>query len=279
MLDLDANIHEYSYTESSMSSKISSQYTEHPMADHFSEREWKSRVECAAGHHLLELYQLTDMVEGVLAVRVEDQPNAYLLKTYKTFFDEVRASELVKVRFDEQPDSGPGRPLNYSSVAQAKGVLSARNDMHCMLHTHTPAATVIASLEDGLQPVIQHALIVLNQIVYIDCNIGNDDEAVEEIVMLMGERKIAMIRNHGIFVVGKDVAEVLFLTITLEYACQCQINAMQTGGKMLTFDPKKASKLSEEFTTDPNNQLAFTGSLQWEGWLRKLNRMGSCYNS
>ena len=36
------------------------------------EGEWRSRVECAAGHHLLELYHLTDMVEGVLGVRVED---------------------------------------------------------------------------------------------------------------------------------------------------------------------------------------------------------------
>jgi len=49
------------------------------------EGEWKSRVECAAGHHLLELYHLTDMVEGVLGVRVEDEPDAYLLKTYRTF--------------------------------------------------------------------------------------------------------------------------------------------------------------------------------------------------
>ena len=58
------------------------------------EGEWNSRVECAAGHHLLELYHLTDMVEGVLGVRVEDEPDAYLLKTYRTFFDEVRASDL-----------------------------------------------------------------------------------------------------------------------------------------------------------------------------------------
>eukprot|EP00494_Astrolonche_serrata_P012817 UN12926 len=51
----------------------------------FSEAEWKSRIDCAAGRHLLEHYQLTDMVEGVLAVRVSDDAQAYLLKTYKTF--------------------------------------------------------------------------------------------------------------------------------------------------------------------------------------------------
>ena len=81
----------------------------------------RSRVECAAGHHLLELYGLTDMVEGVLALRVEGEADAYLLKPYRTFFDEVRASDLVKVRFDETPDAGPGRPLNYASCAQARG--------------------------------------------------------------------------------------------------------------------------------------------------------------
>jgi ribulose-5-phosphate 4-epimerase/fuculose-1-phosphate aldolase len=245
--------------------------------DRFNGKEWQCRVACAAGHHLLELYRLTDMVEGVLAVRVEGESDAYLLKTYKTFFDEVTASGLVKVRFDEEPDAGPGRPLNYSSCAQAKGVLAAREDVNCMLHTHIPAATVVASLEGGLQAVIQHALIVLNEIVYVDLDIGNDDSAVADIVRLMGDKKIAMIRNHGIFVAAGSVAEVLFLTITLEYACRCQLDALQSGQKVLALDAITAIKLSREFTSDPNNQMAFDGSLQWPGWLRKLDRMNACF--
>ena len=95
-----------------------------------SKDEWSSRVECAAGHHLLELYNLTDLVEGVLAVRVKGESEAYLLKPYRLFFDEVSASDLVKVRFDEEPDAGPGRPLNYASCRQAKGVLEAREDIN-----------------------------------------------------------------------------------------------------------------------------------------------------
>ena len=245
--------------------------------DRYSDKEWQSRIECAAGHHLLELYQLTDMVEGVLAVRVEGEEDAYLLKTYRTFFDEVKASDLVKVRFDEEPDAGPGRPLNYSSCAQAKGILAANKDANCMLHTHIPAATVVASLEGGLQAVIQHALIVLNQIVYVDLDIGNDDTAVADIVRLMGDKKIAMIRNHGVFVAAGSVAEVLFLTITLEYACRCQLDAMQSGGKVLAIDAASAMKMSQEFTSDPNNKMAFNGSLQWPGWLRKLERMNACF--
>ncbi|MEM7172800.1 MAG: class II aldolase/adducin family protein [Pseudomonadota bacterium] len=240
--------------------------------------EWNSRVACAAGHHILEIYKLTDLVEGVLALRVEDDPEAYLLKTYRTFFDEVRASDLIKVRFDEEPDAGPGRPLNYSSCAQAKGVLVRKPQINCMLHTHIPAATVVASLECGLMPLVQHALIVLNDLVYVDCDIGNDDNAVEDIVHQMGDKRICMIRNHGVFVMGRTVQEVLFLAITLEYACKCQLDAMHSNAKFMTFDPATAHDLSREFTTDPNNRLAFDGTLQWEGWLRKLDRMGAPYN-
>lgn len=242
-----------------------------------SQAEWRSRVECAAGHHLLEIYHLTDMVEGMLGLRVAGEPDAYLLKPYRTFFDEVCASELIKVRFDEAPDAGPGRPLNYSSCAQTKGVLAVREDINCVLHTHIPASTVVASLEGGLRPVIQHSLIVWGQIVYVDCDIGNDEDAVRDIVAHMGERKIALIRNHGVLVVGKNVAEVLFLTITLEYACQCQLSAYQTGQKVLPFSDEAANALAHEFTRDPNNEFVFDGTLQWEGWLRKLDRLGSCY--
>ncbi len=242
-----------------------------------SDAEWQSRIDCAAGHHLLELYGLTDMVEGVLGLRVADDPRAYLLKPYRLFFDEVCASDLVRVGFDETPDAGPGRPLNYASCAQTHGVLSRRDDVNCVLHTHVPASTVVASLDGGLQPVIQHALIVFNQIVYVDCDIGNDEDAVASIVAQMGSRKIAMIRNHGILIAARNVAETLFLAITLEYACQCQLAAMQTGQTVLPFPPREAASLAENFTGDPNNAGAFDGSLQWPGWLRKLDRMNACY--
>ncbi len=239
--------------------------------------EWQSRIDCAAGHHLLELYRLTDMVEGVLGLRVADDPEAYLLKPYRLFFDEVAASDLVKVRFDEAPDAGPGRPLNYASCAQTRGVLSRRDDVNCVLHTHVPASTVVASIEGGLQPVIQHALIVLNQIVYVDCDIGNDEDAVADIVARMGSKKIAMIRNHGILIAAASVAETLFLAITLEYACQCQLAALDSGQKVYSFPADRAAELAAAFTGDPNNAGAFDGSLQWAGWLRRLDRMNAAY--
>ena len=170
-----------------------------------------------------------------------------------------------------------GQQTTFQRGHDSGGILKQRSDINCILHTHIPAATVVASLECGLLPVIQHALIVFNEIVYVDCDTGNDEDAVREVLDQLGEKKIAMIRNHGVFVLGKSVAEVLFLTITLEYACRCQLDAMQTHAKVKTFDLESAEQLAAGFTGNPDNEFVFDGTLQWEGWLRKLDRMGSCY--
>ena len=135
----------------------------------------------------------------------------------------------------------------------------------------------MASLECGLLPLIQHALIVFNEIVYVDCDTGNDEDGVRDVLDRLGDKKIAMIRNHGVFVLGKSVAEVLFLTIPLEHACRCQLDAMQAHAKAKTFGLDNVAQLAAGFTGNPENASIFDGTLQWEGWLRKLDRMGCCY--
>ena len=52
---------------------------------------------------------------------------------------------------------------------------------------------------------------------------------------------------------------------------------MQTHAKVKTFDLDSAGQLAAEFTGNSDNEFVFDGTLQWEGWLRKLDRMGSCY--
>ena len=142
------------------------------------------------------------------------------------------------------------------------------------------AAWVYSNSSDKVKQVILQTigyLVVFNEIVYVDCDTGNDEDAVREVLDQLGERKIAMIRNHGVFVLGKSVAEVLFLTITLEYACRCQLDAMRTHAKVKTFNLDSVEQLAAGFTGNPENEFVFDGTLQWEGWLRKLDRMGSCY--
>jgi ribulose-5-phosphate 4-epimerase/fuculose-1-phosphate aldolase len=242
------------------------------------EAEWRSRVECAAGYRLLDLLGLTDLIEGVVGVRVADEPDAFLLQPYGMFFDEVRASDLVKVRFDEEPDAGRGRLLNYASCKQVKYVLRARPDVNCVLHAHTKGSAVVATLEGGLLPVAQHHFIVANEIAYADFEADVGEECIRKDLLTLGEKKILLIRNHGMLIVARSVAEAIFLARTLEVACQWQLEAMQTGAEMLLPDAETVAKLTLEYKTNPGI-VEFDGTREWPGFLRRLDRENPGYDT
>lgn len=248
---------------------------------HVSRQEWRCRVDCAAGHHLLDIYGLTDLVEGMVGVRVGGEPDAFLVKTYGELFDEVTASSLHKVRFDDQPDVGRGRTLNYASCNQIKYVLQAREDVNCVIHTHTNATAVVASLKGGLQPMSQHAFIVAEHIAYVDFDVEIDVSCMEKTVAALADKKILLMRNHGMMVVGSSVAEAFFLTRTLEVACQCQISAMQTGGEILlpAAGALEVAKIIHDYANHPDHVEVFNGTLQWEGLPRKLDRVSPSYKT
>lgn len=165
----------------------------------------------------MEMFDLTDLAEGMVGLRVSGEPDAYLIQKYGMFFDEVTASSFFKVRFDEEPDAGPDRPLNYSPCAQVKSIFQSGSDLVCVIHTHTKATSIVASFKDGLMSLNQFSLIVLGHIVYVVYDLCNNEDTMRKIVEVLGDKKIVMIRNHGVIVAGETVAEVVFFMRTWKW--------------------------------------------------------------
>ena len=62
-----------------------------------SEVEWKTRVELAALYRVFDLSGMSGLVNQEVGARVEQQPNHFLVQAHGAFYDEVTASNLVKV--------------------------------------------------------------------------------------------------------------------------------------------------------------------------------------
>ena len=62
-----------------------------------SEEEWDARVELAALYRLVALYGWDDLVFTHISVRVPSEPEHFLLNPYGLLFDEICASDLVKI--------------------------------------------------------------------------------------------------------------------------------------------------------------------------------------
>jgi len=61
--------------------------------------EWDVRIELAACYRLFVRYGWTDLIFTHLSARVLEGPRTYLINPYGLLFEEVTASNLIKVDF------------------------------------------------------------------------------------------------------------------------------------------------------------------------------------
>ena len=65
-----------------------------------SPEEWQTRVDLAALYRLVALYGWDDLVFTHISARVPGEDNHFLLNPYGLLFEEIKASDLVKIDLD-----------------------------------------------------------------------------------------------------------------------------------------------------------------------------------
>ena len=117
------------------------------LRERVSEAEWKVRTDLAAAYQLAVVYGWTDMILTHFSARVPDAENQFLLNAYGLMFDEVTASNLVKI--DHQGnivEEITGFGVNQAGFVIHGCVHEARPEAQCVLHTHTRAGIAVAGL-------------------------------------------------------------------------------------------------------------------------------------
>src|ERR1044071_4287227 len=71
-------------------------YKSTPVKDRVSKEEWQSRVDLAAAYQLAGLYKWTDLIYTHFSARVPGTDD-FLINPYGLMFDEITASNLVKI--------------------------------------------------------------------------------------------------------------------------------------------------------------------------------------
>src|SRR5580704_6569419 len=128
-----------------------------------SDAEWHTRCELAALYHVVNHLGWTDLINTHMSARVPGEPNHFLINNYGEMFDEVTASSLVKMDMDGNVLT-PGGKFNNAGFIIHSGVYKARSDAMCVMHTHTRAGAGVSLLDNGLRPISQDALQVLDDI-------------------------------------------------------------------------------------------------------------------
>jgi ribulose-5-phosphate 4-epimerase/fuculose-1-phosphate aldolase len=226
------------------------------------------RVQLAACHRIAEMIGMTELVSTHITLRIPGT-DTYLIKPQNLLFDEVTASSMVKVDLRGNVVGDNGYKPNGAGVAIHGSILRARPDVNCVLHSHTPYATALGSIESELLPLTQASLRFAGQIAYhnygraatdpVECDLLAED---------MGDKAVMLMRNHGLLSTGKTVGEALVSAYYLEKACQFQILA-QSANQPLHFPAEELQ--------GGQGRLAGTDEVAWPALVRKLDRMDTSY--
>jgi ribulose-5-phosphate 4-epimerase/fuculose-1-phosphate aldolase len=247
-----------------------------PVRERSSKEEWQVRVDLAAAYRLASIFKWTDLIYTHFSARVPGSED-FLINAYGLMFDEITASNLVKIDRDGKVlDDPTGMGYNAAGFVIHGCVHEARPEINCVIHTHTRAGVAVSAMKCGLLPISQHAMMVQQQITYHD---------YEGIALEMDERarmardlgkasKAMMLRNHGLLTLGESVREAFELMYYLDCACQIQVDACAGGMENVLLMSEQAAKVSAEQFRRPNRPASHK---DWPALLRMLDRKGIDY--
>ncbi|MEO7954189.1 MAG: class II aldolase/adducin family protein [Polaromonas sp.] len=238
--------------------------------------EQQVRVDLAAAYRLAALAGWDDTVYTHLSASVPGEPGVYLINEFGLGFDEISASNLVKVNLRGEVIDGLGRPVNPTGFTIHGAVHAARPEVECVLHLHAPWGVALAMLPDGLRATSQWAMRLhkrLGRHSYEGLALGAEEQ--QRLVRNLGSLDGLILENHGTLTVGRTVAEAFMLMHILERAAQAQLRAMAATGKSISVvSDELAERTYRQWIGDGSER---DGDVEWPALLRRADRLSPGY--
>lgn len=238
-----------------------------------SESEWQVRCDLAACYRLFVKFGWTDLIFTHLSARVPGEPDQYLINPYGLLFEEITASNLIKVDFEGNVVSGD-YPYNKAGHAIHTALLQGRPDVNVALHSHSRAGIAVSCMEEGLLPLSQQANEIMGLVCYHEYDYAPDNE--QECLRLakdLADKWLMIMNNHGLLAVGRTVAEAFYHLYILEVACKVQVDVMAAGAKRKMPDEAALASIGR-FSVMPEDGPAPYVVTTWEAVSRMLEREG-----
>jgi ribulose-5-phosphate 4-epimerase/fuculose-1-phosphate aldolase len=181
------------------------------------------RLELAACYRLFDWLGWTELIYNHITAKVPGAEQHYLINPYGLWYSEVTASNLVKVNLEGKAVDGSKHPVNIAGFVIHSAVHAARDDAHCIIHTHSTAGSAVSCKKDGLRYDNFYSSIVHGLVGYHDFEGVTTDLAEQtRLVASLGTKSILFLRNHGLLVIGGCVAQAFINYWTVQRACEIQ---------------------------------------------------------
>jgi ribulose-5-phosphate 4-epimerase/fuculose-1-phosphate aldolase len=202
------------------------------------------RVQLAAAYRIADHLGWSELIYTHISLRVPGPEHHFLINPYGLRFDEVTASNLVKIDLDGNPVGEQPYGANKAGFVIHGAIHAAREDAQCVFHTHTLAGMALSAQEDGLLPVHMYSHNFYGKLAYHEFegpSMRLDEQA--RLVASLGVHSALILRNHGLLTLGRTIPEAFVRMWRLPSSEVC----------------RQSQALGDEFLTDsaPLGELEF----------------------
>jgi ribulose-5-phosphate 4-epimerase/fuculose-1-phosphate aldolase len=221
----------------------------------------------------------TELIYGHLTARVPGEERHFLINAFGLNYDEITASNLVKIDLDGNlVDGNSAHGVNYAGFVLHSAIHMQHSENCVVMHTHSRAGMAIAATREGLAQVSMNATSFHDAIAYHDyegVSLYLDER--ERFTKSLGNKKAAILRNHGLLVVGKTVAEAFLRLYRLERACEVQLDAA-AAGTLNVLSYAVAARSYQDLETFPQKHAeSVYGEMELAALMRKLDKIDASY--
>jgi len=199
--------------------------------DKYKEREYqKGRL--ALAFRIFAKLGYNEGVAGHITLRDPVEPTSFWVNPFGVAWPLLKASDLILVDKDGKVvDGGPVRLLNTAAYMIHHAVHTARPEINCVAHSHSIHGRAFCSLGKNLETITQDSCAFHNDIALYSSFRGivlAADEGIA-IAKALGQKKAALLQNHGLLTCGRSVESCIFWFMSLEKCCHAQLMADAAG--------------------------------------------------
>jgi ribulose-5-phosphate 4-epimerase/fuculose-1-phosphate aldolase len=216
----------------------------------------QARIDLAAAHRLSVLHELDEGIDNHFTVTVPGTTDRFLVLPFGLHWSEARAGDLIV--FDETGATVQGEGTVELSACCIHAPIHRITGAKVVMHTHQTWALALNMLDDNrLIPASQTAAYYHGRVAYDDSYAGTADstEEGERLAKVLDpSQHTIFMKNHGVVVVGENVAQAYRRLYLLERVCRAQLIAMSTGGALAALSEDIIAQVQTPPATDSHER-------------------------
>ncbi len=204
-----------------------------------------------------------DSSRGHITARDED--GLVYIKPWGMGFEKVKAGDLQKIDLDGNLREGLGKM--HSERVMHLEILRKRKDVQSVVHVHPYYAIILSSIFKGkISLITQHSVRFAGTIPFHpEAGLIQTKEQAIALAKRLGDKPLALMKNHGFVAVGSSIEEAVFTALHFEQAAQEHLEA-NLYGKPSGMSLAEAKKMAANNYTPQQLQML------WTYYLEKIKR-------